>query len=105
VKFTTLVPTTRNDGTPVKPSALNGLINSLWRPFAGMTNEGPVTGRSIDEDGTEFGDVCIKVSVECDRDRLEEVIRVVKRIGRKVGQRVMYFEVSGYDGVQFLRTG
>jgi len=103
MKFTTLIPTTRNDGAAVKPSVLQRLIDSLWRPFGGMTNEGYVTGHWIDEDGTEFIDVCLKIAVECDRSRLPEAIRAVKRIGRKLGQRAMYFEVTGYDGVQILR--
>jgi hypothetical protein len=103
MKFTTLIPTTRNDGTAVEPSVLERLVNSLWRPFRGMTKEGPVTGRWIDDDGTEFSDVCLKVSIECDRDRLAEAIRAVTRLGRKLGQRAMYFEVAGYDGVQILR--
>ena len=61
MKFTTLIPTTGNEGTTVKPSILNRLIDSLWRPFGGMTNEGLVTGRWIDESGAEFKDVCVKV--------------------------------------------
>jgi hypothetical protein len=68
-----------------------------------MTDEGLVTGHWIDVDGTEFKDVCMKVSIECDRDRLAEAIKEVRRVGRKLGQRAMYFEVSGYDGVQILR--
>jgi hypothetical protein len=103
VKFTTLIPTRRNDGTAVKPSALARLIDNLWRPFGGMTNEGLVTGHWIDEDGTDFTDVCVKVSIECDRGRLDEALKAVRRIGRKLRQRAMYFEVSGYDGVQILR--
>jgi hypothetical protein len=103
MKFTTLIPTTRNDGTAVKLAVLERLIDSLWRPFRGMTDERWVTGHWIDDDGTEFTDVCIKVSIECDRSRLEEAIRGVRRVGRKLGQRAMYFEVSGYDGVQILR--
>ncbi len=103
MKFTTLVPTRRNDGTAVKTSRLQGLIASLWRPFRGATNEGHVTGHWVDEDGTEFTDVCVKVSIECERGRLPEALAAVKRLGRKLGQRAMYFEVSGYDGVQILR--
>src|SRR5437764_6798480 len=49
MKFTTLIPTTRNDGTAVKPAVLERLIDSLWRPFRGMTKEGNVTGRWIDD--------------------------------------------------------
>ncbi|MBI1913340.1 MAG: hypothetical protein HYS12_01065 [Planctomycetes bacterium] len=103
MKFTTLIPTTRNDGSAVRPSVLARLIQSLWRPFGGMTNEGLVTGHWIDDD-TEFQDVCVKVSIECDRDRLHEAIKAVRQIGHKLGQRAMYFEVSGYDGVQILRV-
>lgn len=103
MKFATLIPTTRNDGTAVKPSVLARLIDGLWRPFGGMTDEGFVTGHWVDQDGTEFTDVCAKVSIECDRGRLGEALKGVRRIGRKLGQRAMYFEVSGYDGVQILR--
>ena len=103
MKFTTLIPTTRNDGTEVEPAVLKRIIRSLWRPFRGGTKEGIVTGHWTDDDGTEFTDVCEKVSIECGRSRLPEAIQAVKRIGRKLGQRAMYFEVSGYDGVQFLR--
>src|SRR5438552_2773217 len=102
MKFTTLIPTTWNDGTPVKASVLNRAIDAFWRPFGGMTNEGFVTGRWLDE-GTEFVDVCVKVSIECDRTRLGEAITAVRRIGRKLRQRAMYIEVAGYDGVQILR--
>ena len=68
-----------------------------------MTNEGLVTGHWIDQDGTRFNDVCVKITIECDRSRLEEAIKAVRRIGAKLRQRAMYFEVSGYDGVQILR--
>src|SRR5437879_5683958 len=62
MKFTTLIPTTRNDGMAVKPSVLERLIDSLWRPFRGVTREGLVTGHWIDDDGTEFSDLCVKIS-------------------------------------------
>jgi hypothetical protein len=102
MKFTTLVPTTCNDGTAIKPTVLDRAIDALWRPFHAMSNEGYVTGRWID-DGMEFADVCLKVSIECDRSRLGDAIKAVRRIGAKLGQRAMYFEVAGYDGVQILR--
>lgn len=104
MKFMTLIPTTRNDGRPVEPVELKRLIERLWWPFGGMTEEGFVTGHWIDADGTEFTDVCVKVAIECDRSRLQEAIKRVKRVGRRLGQRARYFEVAGYDGVQILRT-
>jgi hypothetical protein len=103
MKFTTLIPTSWPDGTEVEPSLLERLKDSLWRPFRGGTDEGWVTGYWIDDDGTEFTDLCIKVSIECDRSRLQEAINLVRRVGRKLRQRAMYFEVAGYDGVQILR--
>jgi hypothetical protein len=105
MKFTTLIPTTRNDGTPVEPGVLSRLIDRLWRPFGGMSEEGWVTGHWIDGDGEEYTDVCIKVSIECNRDRLQEAMRAVRRAGRKLDQKAMYFEVAGYDGVQILHIG
>ena len=103
MKFITLIPTTWNDGTAVDTALLNRLLDSLWRPFRGLTNEGIVTGRWIDDDEAEFQDRCMKVSTVCDRERLPEAIRAVRRVGRRLEQRAMYFEVSGYDGVQILR--
>lgn len=103
MKFTTFIPTTRNDGTTVKSAVMERILEALWRPFRAMTKEGYVTGYWIDEDGTEFKDVCLKVFIECDRSRLVEAIKAVKRVGRRLGQRAMYFEVEGYDGVQILR--
>ncbi|MCI0640282.1 MAG: hypothetical protein L0Y72_12550 [Gemmataceae bacterium] len=103
MKFTTLIPTTRNDGTPIKPSYLQRLVYALWRPFRGMMEDGFVTGHWIDENGQEFTDVCLKLHIECERSRLFEAITAVRRLGRKLRQRAMYFEVAGYDGVQILR--
>jgi hypothetical protein len=103
VKFTTLIPTTWNDGTAIKPSVLNRLIDGLWRPFSGMTNEGLVLGCWIDDGGTEYRDTCVKIVIDCDRSRLPEAMKAVRRIGRRLKQKAMYFEVSGYDGVQVLR--
>jgi hypothetical protein len=103
MKFTTLIPKYWNDGTPVTSSLLERLIDELYAPFGGMTDEGEVTGYWTDHDGTKFIDKSIKVSIECDRSRLQEAIKGVLRIGRKLRQRAMYLEVSGYDGVQFPR--
>lgn len=103
MKFTTLIPTTWNDGTAVHEGLLDRLIDSLWRPFRGMTHDGMVLGHWIDDDGTEFRDRCYKITIGCERGRLPDVIPAVRRIGRRLQQRAMYLEVSGYDGVQILR--
>lgn len=103
MKFTTHIPTTWNDGTDVEPRLLSRLIDQLWHPFGGGTEEGWVTGHWVDDDGTEYTDVCVKVSIACDRGRLPEAVRAVRRLGRRLEQKAMCFEVTGYDGVQILR--
>jgi hypothetical protein len=103
MKFTTFIPTTTNDGEAVPPRVLARIIDRLWKPFFGMTNEGIVTGCWVDEDGMQFDDVCVKISIEWDRDQLPRAIKAVRRVGQRLRQRAMYFEVSGYDGVQILR--
>ena len=82
MKFTTLIPTHWNEGKKVKPSELSRIIDAIWKPFKGMTKEGPVAGHWIDTDGTHYSDECIKLSVECARERLNEAIRLVRRAGR-----------------------
>jgi hypothetical protein len=60
MKFTTLIPKTQSDGTPVRPFVLDRLIDSLWKRFRGMTDEGTVTGHWIDEDGTYRIQGCVR---------------------------------------------
>lgn len=103
MKFTTLIPKTWNDGSPVNTDLLRTLIDSLHDRFGGMTVEGDVTGYWTDEDGAKYVDKSSKISIECERSRLLEAIETVTRIGRRLKQKAMYFEVSGNDGVQFLR--
>ena len=103
MKFTTLIPTTRNDGTPFDSEFLRRVIDQLWKPFEAVSEEHEVHGRWTDDDGIVYSDVSIKISVECERDRLTEAMRAVRKAGRRLKQRAMYFEVSGYDGVQILR--
>jgi len=43
-----------------------------------------VTGDWTDADGLYFADGWVKVAIECDRSRLEEAVRTVKRIERKL---------------------
>jgi hypothetical protein len=97
VKFITMIPTTGNDGTSFDPDFLGRVVDQLWKPFGAMSQEGGVIGRWTDDDGTIFGDVNMKISIECNRARLDEAIRAVKRAGRRLGQLAMYFEVSGYE--------
>src|SRR5262249_17948257 len=102
--FTTIVPKYRNDKTKVPRTEINDILKRLVDQFKGLTYEGDTIGEWIDpEDGRLYRDKGIKVTVACDRERLAEAEEAVKHIGRRLGQKAMYFEVRYYDGVRFLR--
>lgn len=69
-----------------------------------MSEEREVYGRWTDDDGSVYHDISIKISIDCDRERLFEAMRAVKKVGKRLDQIAMCFEVTGYDGVQKLRV-
>ncbi len=102
MKFTTLIPTRRNDGSKVKPSELVGLINKLFHAFGAYTIEGKVKGVWMDE-GKTYHDECLKIVIACEEDKLELAQRLVIEIGRQLGQLAMYFEIDRTSEVRNLR--
>ena len=103
--FTTLLPKRRNDGSPVSRKEINSIVVSLRMQFGGVTEEGEVGGQWVDDDnGPVYRDRSLKVTVACDRSRLREAEEAVIAIGRRLGQKAMYFEVRYCDGVTFLRV-
>lgn len=102
--FITLIPTRRNDGSPVGHDEQQEILRGLWTRFGGLTIEGSVAGHWIDDrDGRHYQDECLRVSVACEPDRLAEAEAEVRAIGERLGQQAMYFEVRYFDGVRFLR--
>lgn len=101
MKFTTLIPKAYNDGTPVPPALLERLVEEMYSPIGGVSYEGEIRGVWTDQ-GVQYRDVSEKVSIVCDREQLNRMIRSVRKIGRRLKQKAMYIEVSGYDGVQIL---
>jgi hypothetical protein len=102
--FTTIIPRRRNDGSPVSRKETNAILAGLRVQFGGLTVDGEVEGQWVDEaDGKVYRDRSLKVTVACDRERLQEAEEAVREIGRRLGQKAMYFEVRYYDGVSFLR--
>jgi hypothetical protein len=105
MKWTTLIPIRRNDGRPVSRAELRRIKVSIWDTFNGATFDGPVTGHWIDAtDGRHYQDDSIRVTVVCENERLAEAEELVRQIGKRLGQKAMYFEVQYFDGVRFLRT-
>jgi thiamine biosynthesis lipoprotein ApbE len=103
MKFTTIVPTSRNDGTPVAEQEIEAILLALTAQFRGVTLEGTTIGHWTDPvDGKHYRDQGLKLSVVCANEMLAEAEAAVLSIGRRLGQRAMYFEVRDFDGVRFL---
>lgn len=105
MKFTTLIPTYRNNGEHVEKAELETIFKSFQAAFGGCSIDGPVRGHWVDEtNGTQYADECFRVEVVCDNSRLSEAEAAVVNIGRQLDQETIYFEVRDFDGVRFLRV-
>lgn len=103
IKVVTLIPTSRNDGSAVSQEEQDEILQTLWMRFGGLTEEGTVRGHWIDEtDGQHYQDTCLKMVIAVESERLNEVTAEVVKIGKRLGQKAMWFEVS--DGVKIIRT-
>jgi hypothetical protein len=103
MSFTTIIPTSRNNGRPVSRREMATILVELVDQFGGYTAEGVTKGAWRDErTGHVYHDRGRKITIACDRERLPEAIDAVKAIGRRLGQEAMWFEVRGADGVSIL---
>ena len=103
MKFTTLIPMRFNDGREGPQEQMNRIIDELTLRFTGCSDEGVTKGQWLDpKDSQLYRDESHRVAVVCDNQRLGEAQQAVVKIGKELGQRVMYFEVRDYDGVQLL---
>lgn len=103
MRFTTIVPIRRNDGSKVGGKELQRIFDMLTEEFSGMTQDGKTKGQWIDpKDGKLYRDEGWRVSVVCDNERLAQAKAIVRQIGEQLGQKAMYFEVRDFDGVRFL---
>ncbi len=103
MKFTTFLPQTRNDGTPVPEATITAIVEGWAHRFGGCSVEGTTNGHRI-QDGVHYGcrDTSVRVSVVCDNDLYDDARQAVLAVGRQLGQRDMYFEVRDFDGVWSL---
>jgi hypothetical protein len=102
VKFTTLIPVTRNDGSPVDAVELQAILQRFWLTFGACTVDGRTQGYWVDA-GQLYQDECLKIVVACDTGRLPEAEDLVREVGRELGQLAMYFEVDRTSEVRILR--
>jgi hypothetical protein len=80
------VPLYYNDGREVEPEVILEIKQTLDRQFGGYTILG------IDE-GSWFGQVerSLRIEVAVPKKRIAELRKVVITIGKKLGQKAMYF--------------
>ena len=104
MKVTTLLPLNDNAGMPFATDQIDTVLRSLAIQFNGCTTEGKVEGRSV-HSGVEHRDESLRVTIICERQRLEEIRQRIIEIGRELGQLSMYFEVRDDESVHFLSTG
>ncbi len=98
----TRIPTHYNDGTPVPKGVLDEITEEVFEVFGGCTVEGPGRGIWGDDEGRVYSEDSFRLEVACERGQYAEARETVLRIGRRLGQKAMYFEVRYFDGVEIL---
>lgn len=95
VKAITLIPTHRNDGSPVSEAEFDGIVQRILEKFGGVTIAGRTLGHWTDpKSGQNFKDTCWQVFSCVEDSKVEEFKDLVVQIGRQLGQLAMYFEAQ-----------
>ena len=102
MKFTTLIPVRRNDGSKVSRRDITAIFQRFYVRFGACTVEGPTQGYWMDG-GTLYQDECHKLIVACDEGDLADAEQLVRDIGRQLGQLAMYFEIDRTSDIRILR--
>jgi len=92
------LPLQYNDGRRVEPEVLLEILKALTRQFGGYTPLGASESDWGQQGGTE---PTMGIEVAVLPHRVEELERVVIAIGKRLGQKQMYFDVPP-PSVRFL---
>lgn len=95
IKCILLIPLAQSDGTPVRPAELRGILQRFLDQFGGYTIAGEVEGGWRSPDGTEYRERNTQVWVAVERREIGRLRRLVRDLGRQLGQEAMYLEVTG----------
>jgi hypothetical protein len=96
----TRLPTHRNDGSKVKRRELRAILTLIRGPFGGYSLEGPFQGAWVADDGRVYEETSYRLEVLISPKRLQEARDLFVRIGSRLGQRAIYFEVR--DGGEII---
>lgn len=82
------IPIAYNDGRPVEPEVIAEIFRALDVQFGGVTNKGL-------HEGSWFGQVeqSLRFEVDVEPERVHVLEKVVYAIGKRLGQKEMYFNV------------
>ena len=89
----TRIPTHRNDGSEVTAKELQRILRQVRRKFHGYSLEGPYPGAWVASNGAVVEEESYKLEVVVPRHRVEEIRAHFMKIGRRLGQRAIFFEV------------
>jgi hypothetical protein len=95
------LPLQYNDGRELEPEVLIGIFQALTRQFSGYTPLGTSDSSWGPQGGTER---TMGIEVAVLPERVAEMEAVVVAIGKKLGQKQMYFDAPP-PSVKFFETG
>jgi hypothetical protein len=89
----TRIPTHRNDGSKISRRERRAMLTIVRDTFGGYSLEGPFEGAWVADDGRVYEETSYRLEVLVTADRVSEARAVFGRIGQRLGQRAIYFEV------------
>jgi hypothetical protein len=91
---TVFLPLVDNQGRPVPEEQWQEVLGLLVTELGGATLGVPVEGCWRDDDGAIRREPVRPVIVSFEQDRLDNFRRTLQRVGRRLGQRVLYTRFS-----------
>ncbi len=101
-KVTLLIPLTFNDGSSIPGETLEAIEEEIYLAFKGWTIVGEVEGAyQMQQTGTKRVERLLQVWVVLEETAIPSLKQMVARLGAKLGQEFMYFEI-GESLVEFI---
>lgn len=105
IKITTLIPLYRNDGSAVRDSEMQEILDGLAEQFGGNSDDGLTEGRWVDQaTGVLYRDQSRRVSIGIDAGRMAEAEAAIIEIGKRLGQLAMYCEIQQTTEIRILEV-
>ena len=89
----TRIPTHRNDGTEISARELGQILAKVRDKFRGYSLEGPSWGAWVAANGDIYEEDSWKLEVVVPPERVNAVRKMYVRIGKRLGQRALFYEV------------